>query len=154
MKILLGVDTSPHASETVSQVCRMSWPRGTSVRVLSVVGPTEPQYAPQPHVLAAVAGNLAMIEAQQMAIHEELIARTEEALRRAGLDAVGEIAYGDPRQVLIETARSLGVELVVVGFHAHSGFAQLVAGSVASYVVTHAPCNVLVVRRDHAEAGD
>lgn len=151
MKILLGVDTSPHACDTVSQLCRMAWPRGTSVIVLSVVAPSEPEYAPEPHVLAAVAGNIAVIEARQMEIHEELIARTEEAIRRAGLAVEGRIVHGDPKHLLVETACTEGVDLLVIGSHGHSKRGRLAMGSVASYVVTHAPCNVLVVRRDNPE---
>ncbi len=153
MKILLGVDTSPHSCETVSLLCRMAWPKGTSVAVLSVVAPSEPQYVPLPHVLAAVAQNTAVIEARELQTHEELIARTEETLRQAGLEAAGEIVYGDPRHVLVDAARSRGVDFVVVGSHGHRGFGGLDVGSVASYVVAHAPCSVLVVRRDNPEIG-
>lgn len=152
MKILLGVDTSPHACETVALLCRMWWPKGTSVRVLSIVAPSEPQYVPLPHVLAAVAGSVSVIESRQLVTHEELIARTVETLHHAGLEAEGEIAYGDPRHVLVDKARSYGVDFVVVGSRGHSGF-RLAVGSVASYVVTHAPCSVLVVRRDNPEIG-
>jgi nucleotide-binding universal stress UspA family protein len=153
MKILLGVDTSPHAHETVALLCRMSWPAGTSILVLSVVAPSEPQYVPLPHVLAATAQDVAVIEARQLETHEQLIARMEDTLRRAGFEAKGEIGYGDPRHVLVETARSRGVDFVVVGSHGHRGIGGLAMGSVASYVVTHAPCSVLVVRKDNPEIG-
>jgi nucleotide-binding universal stress UspA family protein len=152
MKILLGVDTSPHARETVSQVCRMAWPKGTSVHVLSVVAPSEPHYAPQPHWLAATGGNLSMIEAQEMGFHEELIASTTECLRRAGLEVESEIVHGDPRQLLVEAARAKGADLLVVGSHEHTGFNRHGAGHVANHVVAHAHCNVLVVRHDVASA--
>jgi len=34
----------------------------------------------------------------------------------------------------------------VVGSHGRTGLGKLVMGSVANHVVTHAPCNVLVVK--------
>jgi nucleotide-binding universal stress UspA family protein len=40
----------------------------------------------------------------------------------------------------------MGADLVVVGSHGRTGLAKLVLGSVASHVVTHAPCSVLVVK--------
>ena len=53
---------------------------------------------------------------------------------------------GDPREALIEMARREGADLIVVGSHGRSGLTKLLMGSVASHVVTHAPCDVLVVR--------
>jgi universal stress protein A len=54
---------------------------------------------------------------------------------------------GDPRHALVQEARQERVDLIIVGSHGRSGMAKLLLGSVASYVVSHAPCNVLVVRR-------
>ena len=53
---------------------------------------------------------------------------------------------GDPRDVLVDTARNLHADLLVVGSHGRTGLAKLVLGSVAAHVVTHAPCSVLVVK--------
>jgi nucleotide-binding universal stress UspA family protein len=69
------------------------------------------------------------------------------------LSVTGRIASGDPRHALVEAARSEGADLLVVGSHGHTGFGWLTMGSVASYVTTHAPCSVLVVRRDIPEIG-
>lgn len=147
MKVLLGVDSSAHSRATVSCVCGMQWPKGTCVLVVSAVEPTEPQFAPEPHVLASAAGALSVLEADHVKTHEDLVARTEEALRGAGLETLGRVTLGDPRHVLVDAARSEGADLVVVGSHGHSGLGRLLMGSVASHVVTHAPCNVLVVKR-------
>jgi nucleotide-binding universal stress UspA family protein len=152
MKILLGVDTSPHSCETVSFLCGMKCPKGTSVTVVSAVAPTEPEYGPMPHVQASVAGALEVIEAAQLETHEALVAKTEETLRKAGFETAVRVIHGDPRRVLVETARTEGVQLIVIGSHGHSGLGRLFLGSVASYVVSHAPCNVMVVRRDYPEA--
>jgi nucleotide-binding universal stress UspA family protein len=151
MKILLGVDTSPLASETVSYVCRASWPPGTSVIVLSVIGPNEPDAIRSPVLLASVAQDLTVLEDDQVQDHEEFAARAEHALREAGLAATSEIVRGDPGHILLDAARSHGVDLIVVGCHGHSAIRRLVMGSVASYVVNHAPCNVLVVPHTHRE---
>jgi nucleotide-binding universal stress UspA family protein len=148
MKILLGVDASPHSRVTVAALCGMQWPRGTSVIVLSAVEPTEPQYAPEPHMVASVAGALAVLEADQIKTHEEVVARTEQTLREAGFETVGRVANGDPRHVLVDAARSEGADLLVVGSHGRSGIGRLLMGSVAAHVVAHAPCNVLVVKKE------
>jgi nucleotide-binding universal stress UspA family protein len=56
------------------------------------------------------------------------------------------VLQGDPREMLIEEARSERADLVVVGSHGRTGLDRLLMGSVASHVVTHAPCSVLVVK--------
>jgi nucleotide-binding universal stress UspA family protein len=53
---------------------------------------------------------------------------------------------GDPAEQLIESARRLEADLLVVGRRDQSAVKRLVLGSVSSKVVTGAPCDVLVVR--------
>ena len=52
---------------------------------------------------------------------------------------------GDAAEQLVETARELDVDLVVVG-RRKSSLQRLVLGSVSAKVVRRAPCDVLVVR--------
>lgn len=53
---------------------------------------------------------------------------------------------GLPGSEITELAREEGVELIVMETHGRTGFARLVLGSVAEYVVRHAPCSVLIVK--------
>jgi nucleotide-binding universal stress UspA family protein len=152
MKILLGIDTSPLASETIATVQRMFGPLGATVVVMSVVGTNEAETVPSPVLLASVAQNLAVLEADLVRTHEEIVAYAERTLRDAGMSATGEVEYGDPRHVLVAAARSHGADLIVVGSHGHSAVRRLVMGSVATHVVNHAPCDVLVVRHLHGGA--
>ena len=50
---------------------------------------------------------------------------------------------GNPAEVLIQLGRD--ADLVVVGSRGHGGFRYLLTGSVATQLVTHAPCPVVVV---------
>lgn len=54
------------------------------------------------------------------------------------------VVVGKPKVEIVEFARKRGIDLIVIGSHTHSGLGVL--GSTASYVVTHAPCDVLAVR--------
>lgn len=47
---------------------------------------------------------------------------------------------------IVETAKELGADLIVVGSHGRSGIARLMLGSVASKVVAESPIPVLVCR--------
>ena len=53
---------------------------------------------------------------------------------------------GDPAEQLIETAREVDADLLVVGRRDENAIKRLVLGSVSSKVVSDAPCDVLVVR--------
>jgi nucleotide-binding universal stress UspA family protein len=52
---------------------------------------------------------------------------------------------GDPASELVEAARQLEADLLVLGRRSRS-LRRLVLGSVSDTVVRHAPCDVLVVR--------
>lgn len=59
---------------------------------------------------------------------------------------------GHPARVLLDAAK--GAELLVVGSRGHGGFTGLLLGSISEYVVTHAPCPVVVVREPAAGSAD
>ena len=56
------------------------------------------------------------------------------------------VKSGDPREVIADTAKALGAEIVVMGTHGRRGLSRAIIGSVAEGVVRTAPCSVLVVR--------
>ncbi len=47
---------------------------------------------------------------------------------------------------IVERAKAIGAELIVMGTHGRSGLSHLLMGSVAEKVLRAAPCPVLVVR--------
>ena len=75
-----------------------------------------------------------------------------EAARRHGSEASAKvrIASSDVRDIVLDAARSVGAELIVMGTHGRTGVKRLLLGSVAEHVLRHAGCPVVAV---HA-AGD
>lgn len=53
---------------------------------------------------------------------------------------------------IVETARSVGADLIVMGSHGRSGVARLVLGSVATKVLQLSPVPVLIVKAGDAAA--
>lgn len=49
-------------------------------------------------------------------------------------------------ETIIRYAKKHGIDLIVIGTKGRSGVSKILLGSVASKVVTHAPCPVFVVR--------
>lgn len=144
MKILIGVDESPFSQAALDYVKRMPWPTDTSIRVISVSPPV---------FLGSSEANAPAVVAQliqdQNRMHTQIAERAAQALQAPGPTVDSAMIQGDPRSILVEEARRVGADLLVVGSHGRSGLSKLVLGSVASYVASHAPCSVLIVKRPH-----
>jgi nucleotide-binding universal stress UspA family protein len=145
MKVLIGVDDSAHAETTLEFVRKLAWPADTAMIVVSAVqlpfGAFSQTYTP-------VAVDIGVWLEQLTQLHNDLASRGARKLADAGLQAEMRVLQGDPRVALIEEATKERADLIVVGSHGRTGLEKLVMGSVASHVVTHAPCSVLVVRRE------
>jgi nucleotide-binding universal stress UspA family protein len=143
MKVLIGVDDSKHAEATLEFVKRMPWPANTSMIVASAVHLPPGAYSES---FAPIAVDMSVWLEELTTLHKDLVARATRTLTDAGLKAEGRVLQGDPREGLIDLARQERVDLIVVGSHGRTGLAKFLMGSVASHVVTHAPCTVTVVR--------
>ncbi len=53
---------------------------------------------------------------------------------------------GPPGEVVAQVAKEREAQLIVVGTHGHTGISRFLLGSVATAVLRHAPCDVLVCR--------
>ncbi len=144
MRVIIGVDDSPCSEAAVEFVSRVSWPSDTTVMVVSSVEMPVPDYA-TPYAPANVELGLWLDELTKY--REQVVSRDETVLKRAGLRAGSSVLQGDPRETLVEEAKREPADLLVVGSHGWTGMDRLVMGSVASHVVTHAPCSVLVVKK-------
>jgi nucleotide-binding universal stress UspA family protein len=56
------------------------------------------------------------------------------------------VVFGDPYEAITKAAADEGVDLVIMGTHGRKGVARFFLGSVASRVISTAPCPVLTVR--------
>ena len=145
MRILIGVDDSPHSNAAVEFVRKMAWPRGSTIEVVSVVRPVVGVYAE-----AYVPAPAYVDEANEAATRhsQEIAAGAERTLQSSGMRVEAKVLHGDPRSELIEAAREARADLLVVGSHGRTGLSKLMMGSVAAHVVAHAPCSVMVVKLD------
>lgn len=143
MKIIIGIDDSPCSRMALRVVERFDWPAGTQFVVVSAVTPAETVYG------VTDAGGASLVVSsmnEDLKRHEELVATAEDDLKKRGFKAVGRVVCAVPTDALIGAAKEEDADLVVVGSHGRTGLARLLMGSVASHVVSHAPCSVLVVK--------
>ena len=144
MKILVAYDGSPASEAALDEVIRRPWPAGTLVRIVTAV--ERPLPAPPPD--GAIYGPI--IEKMRSSLREEAYHRIQKALdrfqARPELETSFELREGNPKQSLLDAIRDWGAELVITGSHGTTGLARLFLGSVSHALVTHAPCNVEVVK--------
>ena len=143
MKILIAVDESPYSERAVEFAAQMRWPAGSRVLVTSVVAPPLPASTALDAPTAAEP--LAALD-QDRRLHQSLIDRAQDRLRRAGFCVESRLLTGDPREQILEMIEREQVSLLIVGSHGRTGLAKILLGSVSSHAVAHAPCSVLVVK--------
>ncbi len=142
MKILLATDGSPEAHEAVLEIARLSWPRGSTVRVLTVA-----QVFPPPATEVGLGATIADFRAESNAVARQVVNAAAELLQSPGVAVETAVREGDPRAVIIDEANEWGAELIVVGSYGKTALKRWLLGSVAQAIVAHASCSVLVVRR-------
>jgi len=147
MRVLLALDESECSREAVESVRRLTWPTGTEFVVLSVA-PTRFLLSAEYYVDSM---DIDAAEKAALVAHEKVAADGGKALEGVSGPVRTVVKTGDPRIVILEVAKSEHVEMIVIGSHGRTGLARLFLGSVAAHVVTHAPCNVLVVRKPRKE---
>jgi nucleotide-binding universal stress UspA family protein len=67
------------------------------------------------------------------------------SLRERGFKATGHLAVGEPVEEICRLAKSLGVQLIVVGHNQNTSFAaRWWKGSVGASLLDYAPCSLLI----------
>lgn len=61
------------------------------------------------------------------------------------------VRLGAPAHEIIETAKALESDLIVISTHGRTGLKHLLLGSVSEHVVRRSPCPVLIVREKEHE---
>jgi nucleotide-binding universal stress UspA family protein len=90
---------------------------------------------------ARSAKNSANLRDERMAEGQRVLDQTAAAMNR---NIETRLVEGSPGIAICELAKEMSADAVVIGSHGHSGVRRALLGSVADYVVRHAPCPVVV----------
>ena len=69
-----------------------------------------------------------------------------ERKRTANVDMLPKLVMGDPRACILDVAKEVGADMIVMGTHGRRGLAHMFLGSTAESVVRTSPIPVLTVR--------
>jgi nucleotide-binding universal stress UspA family protein len=142
-RVLLAYDGTVEGRLALREGARIAQICGAEVFLLAVVDLT-------PAMVSEMAS--AAIITQQDSQYEAILAEGARRLEVLGFAPQTRLASGDPAQQIGIVAREIGADLVVVGHRHHAAFARWWFGSVASYVIDHAKCSVLVARMEIGDA--
>ncbi|MFC7204022.1 universal stress protein [Haloferax namakaokahaiae] len=82
------------------------------------------------------------LEQEGISVVDELVERIE----ARGIDCIGTVAQGGPREGIIEYVEENDIDAVVMATHGRHGVERLLLGSVTEHVVRTSPVPVLTVR--------
>jgi nucleotide-binding universal stress UspA family protein len=136
--VAVGTDGSATAAEAVKAAVDMA--RGLGARIVLV---SAFQDSGQSAVRRSGDAVELQWEASPAARLKEVLSRTEQELRRKGLECSTLADEGDPAEVLVRLAAECGADVLVIG---NKGMHRRVLGSVPNTVTHKAPCSVFVVK--------
>jgi len=139
-KILVPTDFSPASKKAFSYALRFAEQLGSELTLLHVLEPETP---------LTLAGRppAAAFSEQQLADVEEALRALVAFARTAGVAGTrSTLRTGVATHEIIEAAKELDVDLIVIATHGFTGWKHFAIGSTAERVARAAPCPVLVVR--------
>ena len=151
MKILLATDGSDCSMEALQSVAKRPWPDGTVIRVLSVeeLIVLDGQVAGYPLSSVYPQSLLEELTTQARDRASSAVKSAREILQRARMKVLDDqaIELGEPRAVTLDTAKTWGADLIVLGSHGRRGVDRFLLGSVSEAVAIHAHCSVEIIRK-------
>ena len=147
-RIVCATDFSDTAEAAWEVACELAQVHRAELTLVHVF----PDLPPSPDV--AVPSVLQVWEEQRQWVSQELDRRVADAVAR-GLRGRAVLKMGPAAPSLVEAAKELDADLLVVGTHGRTGLERVLLGSVAEQVVRTAPSAVLTVKpraRERAKA--
>ena len=145
-RILVPIDGSEHSEKVVSFAADIAKARDGDITLMHVI-----PHMPVPNEFAHYV-QIENINTPPSALYEESLGREvlehfEVKLRDRGIKSVvTRVETGHVASTVIETAREISADIVVIGTHGASAWQGIALGSVAQKICHSAPCTVLMVK--------
>lgn len=154
-RILVAIDTSTTSQLVFQSALSLAKQTGARLLLLHVLSPDSPDYAPAPSMFVPyyypVISDTVMSQYQerwQTAERNglEMLRSMANQATTAGVEVEFSQNLGNPSRLICQFAQDWQANLILLGRRGHSGFNELLLGSVSNYVMHHAPCSVLVAQ--------
>lgn len=145
MRILLASDGSTGASVAEALLCSLTWPAGTEVEVVMVVGPRPP-----PPFTYALLPDLTAYEGSMRADAASVVGSAAERIAAFGLATKACVLRGRTVDRLVEHGLATDASLIICGSRGHGRLRTGLFGSVGRAVAGQARSSVLIARQSSA----
>ena len=142
MNILLAVDDSPHSKATAHFLERFRFPQRSKLFILTIVEPNP------------LTSNRRRGEDQLSVTYDhrkknawDFVNTMAEKYWKPEVKLIPIVEIGIPGAKILDTIERHKIDLTVVGTHGLTGRQRFLLGSVSEWVLTEAPCSVLLVRK-------
>lgn len=158
-KILVAVDRSENGEKVLDEAIALAKATGASLMLLHVLSREEKGYPAMPTLTTQeyypVDGRLFEDYQKHWQIYEQagldLLRSYTDKATAAGVNAEFTQNSGNSGRTICEMAQTCGADLIIMGRRGHSGWNELILGSVSNYVLHHTPCSVFTVQ-GHTQA--
>jgi nucleotide-binding universal stress UspA family protein len=147
--IVVGTDGSPRAQRAVQRAAEMAQRFGARLHLVQAYKGVEQTVADAMATGGMVTPTAEVEEAAEEEAAELALGLEAQAalLRDRGVEVETHSVSGSPAPAILETAETVGADLIVVGNRGMTG-AKRILGSVPNTLAHHADCAVLIVPTD------
>jgi nucleotide-binding universal stress UspA family protein len=138
--ILVGTDGSQGAAKAVAAAAELARVSGASLSIITAGNDAiDGGLRELTHAEGGIGAALDLI------LNRNLLEAREIANQHGMQHVATQTGWGDPAELVLETAARVGADLIVVGRRGRGRLTGLLLGSTSQKVVSLAPCPVLVV---------
>jgi nucleotide-binding universal stress UspA family protein len=139
-RIIVATDGSDGGDRAVETAAELAKATGARLMILTVGGDITGAE------LRRLAGSQGDLGQTLKTRSNRILAQARKVAQRLGVsDPVLRCKWGDPAEVIVETAQRDKADAVVIGRRGRSRLSELLLGSVSQKVTSLAPCRVIVV---------
>ncbi|MFN0122145.1 MAG: universal stress protein [Blastocatellia bacterium] len=139
VRLIAGIDGSPHAAAAVREIATRRWPHGGEITLVSAAWTIPPVTGSGQ---AAVVMDWIATENDRV---KKMMDEAAETLRGTGLAVHTLVEEEEPKRLLLETAGRLRADCIFVGARGMGRLERILAGSVSVGVATRAHCSVEII---------
>ena len=140
--IVAGVDLSAPSDQALDRAAALAQLRDAKL----VIAHAQADDAPIANVGNDMLEQLGEVSAALRVEEARRLADRLTQLEARGVAAEVVTRVGPPGEIVAQVAKDRAADLIVIGTHGHTGISRFLLGSVATSVLRHAPCDVLVCR--------
>ena len=148
MNVLLAVDNSSESKAAVSLLQSIQLPVDSSLFLLQVIEPKQWAEGIEGKSMIHLRSILSSAKSKEVDKAWQFMNKLGETFRNPKLSVTPLVRDGIPGEEILSAIDKYRIDLVVLGTRGRTGLKRFLLGSVSEWVLTEAPCSVLIVRKE------